>query len=337
MKIPEELRWGIIGIGRFGRVHAQALRAIPGCKLVAICNRNAERLAAAAAEFEVERTYADHRQLLADPDLDVVSITTHWRDHFITARDALRSDKSVFLEKPMAANVSECRELLAVAESASGNFMVGHICRFDPRVSLAKQAVDEGRIGRIVSMHAKRNLPRAPGPIRLDKISPLMGDGIHDADLMMWFLGASPTRVYARNIRFQQHRYPDLGWAMLQFGDDALGVVETNWGLPPNVSTTIDAVMQIVGTDGMLTIDCASTGLQILDTDGAKCVDTMYWPESHGQLVGILRDEIAYFAKCVRRGEPPQIVTAKEAARAVEVMAAAERSAETGSPVDLTE
>lgn len=331
----EAIRWGIIGVGRFGRVHAQALRSIPGCQLEAICHHDAERLSVAGDELRVARRYVSHEELLADSKIDAVSITTHWEQHFEIARAALDSGKHVLLEKPMATTVEECRELVEAAATSSGRFMVGHICRFDPRVSLAKQAIDAGRIGRIVTMHAKRNLPQAAGSLRLDKISPLMGDGVHDADLMMWFMESRPQRVYGRQLQFLAHRYPDVGWAMLEFGDTALGVVETNWGLPKNVSTTIDAVMQVVGTEGMLTIDCAQTGLEILDAGGSKRVDTVYWPESHEKLVGVLRDELQYFVSCIREARPPRVVTPMDALRAVEVMAAAEASAAQGVPLEL--
>ena len=199
---------------------------------------------------------------------------------------------------------------------------------------LAKQAIDDGRIGRIVSLHAKRNLPQAPGSLRLDKTSPLMGDGIHDADLMMWFLGRAPTRVYGRYVRFNEFRYPDVGWAMLEFDDEAIGVVETNWGLPVNTPTVIDATLQVIGTDGMLTIDCSHTGLTILDATGLKMQDTDYWPEQHGSLVGVLQNEIAYFAECIRNNREPDVITPEEAARAVSVMEASERSAAGTQPVD---
>ena len=259
MPRTEPLRWGIIGIGRFGQLHARAVQSAHGLELAAICNRTPARLEESLRLFPGVASTNDYQQLLEDTTIQVVSITTHWRDHYEIARAALASGKHVLLEKPMAASSEECRHLAELAQAADGNLMVGHICRFDPRVTLAKQAIDEGRIGRIVSMHAKRNLPQASGSLRLDKISPLMGDGIHDADLMMWFLDAAPTRVYARYIRFHEFRYPDIGWAMLEFEDRAIGVIETNWGLPPNSPTVIDATMQVVGTEGMLTIDCSHT------------------------------------------------------------------------------
>lgn len=336
MALPEPLRWGIIGIGRFGRLHARAVQSIYGLELSAICNRNADRLREANSEFSVRIATLDYREVLADPSIDAVSITSHWQDHFEIARAALASGKHVLLEKPMAATSDECRQLVELARSSRGKFMVGHICRFDPRVTLAKKAIDEGRIGRIVSMHAKRNLPQAAGSLRLDKTSPLMGDGIHDADLMMWFLGRGPTRVYGRYVRFNEFRYADIGWAMLEFDDQAIGVIETNWGLPPNVPTAIDAILQIVGTNGMLTIDCSQTGLAILDPRGLKMQDTDYWPEQHGVLVGVLQNELRYFADCIRADRAPQVVTPEEAARAVWAMEAAERSAATSEPITLS-
>jgi UDP-N-acetylglucosamine 3-dehydrogenase len=338
----ETLRWGIIGAGRFGGVHAEVLRQMPGVELAAVCLRTPERASVAAAETGAARAYGDHHRLLEDEDIDVVTIATHWKEHFDVALAALESGKHVLLEKPMASTAGECRTLVEAAGRAKGVFMVGHICRFDPRAALAKQAIAEGRIGRIISMHAKRNLPAAPGPLRLDKISALMGDGVHDADLMMWFLGRAPNRIFARTVRVDEVIHPDVGWAMLEFGDlsdaaasrreGALGIVEANWRLPKNAPTTIDAVMQIIGTEGQITIDCGHAGLEVLDREGPHFPDTAYWPVIHGARVGALRHELDYFASCIRERRRPEIVTPEEAARAVMVMEAAERSAATGAP-----
>jgi UDP-N-acetylglucosamine 3-dehydrogenase len=341
----ETLRWGIIGAGRFGAVHAEVLRQMPGVELAAVCLRTQERAEAAAAEMGANRAYADYRRLLEDDGINVVTIATHWKEHFQVAMAALDGGKHVFLEKPMAATADECRRLVQAARRAKGIFMVGHICRFDPRAALAQRAIEEGRIGRIISMHAKRNLPVAPGPTRLDKISALMGDGVHDADLMMWFLGRPPTRVYARTVRVDDCVYPDVGWAMLEFGDlsddaasrreGAIGMVEANWRLPRNAPTTIDAVMHVIGTEGQITIDCGHAGLEILDREGPHFPDTAYWPVLHGARVGALRSELDYYAACVREGRQPEVVTPEEAARAVMVMEAAERSATLGAAIEL--
>lgn len=331
----DSVHWAVIGVGRFGAIHARALSTLPGSDLGVLCSRNQTRLSKVADELGVDRIAQDYRDVLADPEIDAVSITTHWLDHFEIAIAALECGKHVLLEKPMASTSDQCNQLLAAAESSSGYLMVGHICRFDPRVTLAKQAIERGQIGRIISMHAKRNLPVAPGSLRLDKISPLMGDGIHDADLMMWFTGRRPSEVYGRTIRVNDFKYPDIGWAMLHFDADCIGVVETVWCLPENTPTTIDAALEVIGTEGKLTIDCAHTGLAILDREGLTMPDTVYWPTQHGQQIGALARELAYFADCVRQGNPPSVITPREAANAVAVMEAAEKSAECEQPLSL--
>jgi len=147
----------------------------------------------------------------------------------------------------------------------------------------------------------------------------------------------SPSRIYARYVRVNHYVYPDIGWAMLEFDDAAIGVVETNWCLPANTPTVIDAKIEVIGTEGALTIDCSQTGLTILDSEGLKMLDTDYWPEQHGNLVGILRDEVEYFATCVRADRAPSVVTPREAARVVAVMEAAERSAKQGVPIPFVD
>ena len=335
--MTRSLRWGIIGLGRFGMVHARVLRSMRDVELAMVCGRSPERMQAAAVELGNVAAVTDYRRLLDDPSIDAVTIATHWREHFDVALAALQSGKHVLLEKPMAATGDECRRLVAAARSAKGFLMVGHVCRFDPRVTLARQAILEGRLGRIVSMHARRNLRRAAGFLRLDKISPLMGDGIHDADLMLWFTGRMPSRVYGRNVRVDDFEHPDLGWALLEFGgaadaNSAIGVVETVWRLPANSPYQIDARMEVIGTDGALYIDCAEAGLTIHDARGASLPDTAYWPEQHGTIIGALAAEIRYFADCVHTATPPTVTTPADAASAVLVMEAAERSALSGLP-----
>jgi len=329
------VRWAVIGLGWFGEVHADTLARMPGIELAALCTRRPQRLAELADRHHVERRYTDYRELLDDPSIDVVGITTHIDDHRDITLDALQSGKHVFLEKPMAPTVEDCDRIVEAAEAASGLFMVGHICRFDPRVTLAKQAIDQGRIGKIVSMHARRNLSKTIGRMVLDKISALMGDGIHDADLMLWFSQAKPVSVYAQEVHPGQCKYPDGGWAMVRMDNDAVAVVESVWHLPENTPYQIDARMEVIGTEGALYINCGEAGLTIHAPDRLNLPDTLYWPRVFGEYFGILRSELRYFANCVLEGRPPDRITPRESRAAVELMVAAGHSAQTGKVVKL--
>lgn len=326
----QNVRWGIVGLGWFGEVHAEVLATSPGIELAAVCTRRPKRLAEVADRFQVARRYTDYRQMLADPDLDVIGITTHVNDHRDIAIDALKSGKHVFLEKPMAPTPSDCDQILAAAEAADGHFMVGHICRFDPRVALAKQAIEEGRIGQIVSMHARRNLSVTIGRTVLDSISALMGDGIHDGDLMLWFSQSRPVTIYAQEIHPGQHKYPDGGWAMARLASGAIAVIESIWHLPESTPYQIDARMEVIGTEGALYINCGEAGLEIHDAAGNRRPDTLYWPNVCGQRFGILRAELQYFANCVATGRPPDRITPKQSRNAVALLAGAVESSRSG-------
>lgn len=331
----ETLRWGVIGVGFMGEIHVDTMSHIPGIELAALSTRTESRLGEIADRYGVDGRHTDYRALLDDPSIDVVTVTTHVDDHADITIDALRAGKHVLLEKPMARTVEDCDRIIAAAESSEGALMIGHICRFDPRVVLAKEAIDAGRLGTMVSMHAKRNLSREIGETVLDKISALFGDGIHDADLMLWFTGARPTSVYAVEVHPGTNRYPDGGWAMARFDDGSVGVVESVWRLPRSTPYAIDARMELIGTEASIYIDCAHAGVEIHDSDGVRMPDTQYWPSLFGERDGALRAEIEHFACAVREGRRPGRVTPRESRAVVRLMAAATESARTGQVVEL--
>jgi UDP-N-acetylglucosamine 3-dehydrogenase len=333
MTNAKTVRWGVIGLGWFGEIHAETLSNMPGIELAAVCTRRPQRLAEVADRLHVPKRYADYRDLLADPSIDIIGITTHVDDHRDIAIDALQSGKHVFLEKPMAPTAADCDRIVETAEKAAGFFMVGHICRFDPRVVLAKQAIDAGRIGKIVSMHARRNLSKTIGRAVLDSISALMGDGIHDGDLMLWFSQAKPVSVYAQEIHPGGNKYADGGWAMARLDSGAIAVIESIWHLPETTPYQIDARMEVIGTEGALYVNCGQAGLEIHDVAGNRLPDTLYWPEVLGERFGILRAELRYFADCVAEGRRPDRITPEESRAAVALLAAAAESSRTGQVV----
>jgi len=333
--MAQKVKYGVIGLGWFGEKHCEALSGIPTIELCALCTRTESRLKALGKEFGVERLYTDYREMLADPELDAVSIVTMWDQHKAPAIAALEAGKHVFLEKPMASTVADCRAIVAAAKRATGFFMVGHICRFNPRYAAAKREIDAGKIGRIVSLYARRNIPASVSEGVLAKIGPIIGDGVHDTDLMLWYTGARVTSAYAQTVDVRHLKHPDIGWTMYRFNTGAVGVLEDAWFLPDKTPFQIDERMEIIGTEGSIHIHEVHPNLSICDKDGWHSPDTTYWPELHGVRAGALREELAYFASCVLEGKTPTVITAEESLRAVEACLAAERSAATGRVVKI--
>src|SRR5207248_8215941 len=122
--------------------------------LFALCTRREARLKEVAQRFGVRHMYTDYRDLLAVPEVEAVSVVTMWDQHAAPTLAALRAGKHVLLEKPMASTLEDCDAIVEAAKTARGFLMVGHICRFNPRYAAAKAAIDEGRVGKIVSMYA---------------------------------------------------------------------------------------------------------------------------------------------------------------------------------------
>ena len=330
-----KIKYGVIGLGWFGEKHLEALSAIPNVELHALCTRNPARLAEVAAKFGAKKTFTDYAQMLADPELEAVSIVTMWDQHTAPAIAALEAGKHVFLEKPMASTVADCDKIVAAANAARGSFMVGHICRFNPRYAAAKEAIAAGRIGKIISMYARRNLPAWVGATVLDKIGPIIGDCVHDTDLMFWFSGSRAVTAYAQTVRVRDHAHPDLGQVMYRLENGASCILESVWCLPDTTPFQIDERLEVIGTEGTISIHDTHPNLMIVDKDGARCPDTTYWPTIHGQLRGALRDELAYFADCIATGKKPDVITPEESREAVRACLAAEESAATGRVVTL--
>jgi len=329
----KKIKHGVIGLGWFGEKHCETLSALPQVELYSLCTRNTARLAEVGKTFDVERQYTDYVQMLADPELQSVSITTMWDQHTDPTVAALRAGKHVFLEKPMASTIEDCDAIVREANKAEGYFMVGHICRFNPRYATAKQEIAAGKIGKIVSLYARRNLPAFVGAQVLPKIGPIIGDGVHDTDLMLWYTGAKIVSAYAQTVNIRNMKNPDLAWTMYRFDNGAIGVLEDNWCLPDTTAFQIDERMEIVGTEGSIHIHETHPNFSICDKTGWHSPDTTYWPLLHGVRAGALRDELNYFTTCVLHGKRPSIITPEESRLAVQACLAAEKSAATGQIV----
>jgi UDP-N-acetylglucosamine 3-dehydrogenase len=114
----KKVKHGILGLGWFGEKHCEALAAIPNVEIYAVCTRNSDRLAEVAKKFGVKKTFADYHAMLADPELESVSITTMWDQHAAPAVAALQAGKHVFLEKPMASTVADCDAIVDASNAA---------------------------------------------------------------------------------------------------------------------------------------------------------------------------------------------------------------------------
>ncbi len=332
----QQVKHGVIGIGWFGEKHCEAIDSIPNMDLYAICTRTESRLEEVAERFGVEHYYTDYNEMLQNPELESVSITTMWDQHVDPALASLEAGKHVFCEKPMASTVEDCQRMVDAANAADSYFMVGHICRFNPRYRMARRKAQEGVCGEIVSMWARRNIPGWVTEGILPKIGPIVGDGVHDMDIMLWASDLKPVKVYAKTVNKRDLGNADLGWSMFTMDNGAVAVLENIWFLPDNTALQIDERMEIVGTDGSIHVQESAPSLAVCDDEGWSYPDTTYWmTTSEGRLIGALPDELRYFGDCVQQQQPPTIITPEESMATVKACLAARESAEKGKEIEI--
>jgi hypothetical protein len=167
----DRLRIGVIGLGWFGEIHCDAIIGIPNLELAALCTRNRGRLAEMAAKFGVKKTYTDYHAMLADPDIDAVSIVTMWDQHTAPAVAALEAGKHVFLEKPMASTVADCRaKIMAAAAVLEGHPPDRPHLPLQPALP-RREGGDRRRAHRPhrVDESSRRNIPRPGRPTILEQ------------------------------------------------------------------------------------------------------------------------------------------------------------------------
>lgn len=332
----ERLRMGVVGLGWFGEIHCEAIAGVPEIELAALCTRRPDRLAEMCRKFGVGRSSQDYRDLLDDPDIDAVSIVTMWDQHTEPTVAALEAGKHVFLEKPIASRLEDASRILKAAESARGILQIGHICRFNPRYRMAKQAIKDGRIGKIVAMSSRRNIPAAWTPEILNKIGPIVGDAVHDTDLMIWLSEDRVASAYAQTVSVRGLEHPDIGQTMYRFKGGATATLETVWCMPAKTPFDIDERLSIIGTEGLVHVQDTFPNLAIVDGDKLHSPDTTYWPMfDDGVRGGALREEFAYFARCALSGRAPEIGRPEDAVAALAATLAAEESARTGNVVTV--
>ncbi len=149
----KRLRVGVVGIGFIGAAHVDAIRRVPYAEVVAVASSTPERARRHAEELGIERAYGDYRELLADPDVDVVHNCTPNRWHFPINLAAIQAGKACFSEKPLTMDAGEAAELVRVARETGVPTAVNFNHRGFPQVQEARTLVERGEIGRVHAVH----------------------------------------------------------------------------------------------------------------------------------------------------------------------------------------
>ncbi|MBR2434809.1 MAG: Gfo/Idh/MocA family oxidoreductase [Lentisphaeria bacterium] len=202
----QKTKIGIIGCGTIGSVHAEAYAKVPKAEVVALCDILPDRLKEKAERHNVGKTYEDYNDLLADPEIEAVSICVPNNMHAPIAIAALKAGKHVMLEKPMTINQKFAKDIIKARDESGKLLQMGMVYRQNPEAQAVKQQIEAGMLGEIyqirVRLIRRRGIPGLGGWFTTKECSGgggLIDIAVHFLDLVMWETGYwDPTRVSAK-------------------------------------------------------------------------------------------------------------------------------------------
>jgi len=339
----------VIGTGWCGGIRAEALAAHPLVSSLHIAEVRPERLSELSKKLKPKTATADYRDLLAMKDIVAVYISaTPETTHYPMARDCLAAGKHVFLEKPIALELSEADELINTAKAKKLKFTIGYSQRFNPKYAYVRKSIRDGVIGKPVSALVSRHITRGLGKKISGrvKLSPAAMEATHDLDFVLWCLEpARPVRVYSQvNYGALQEaigsasgaKIPDSQWLTVTMDSGLSFVVGGGWSLPPGYPNFSTTWIEMVGTEGVIMVDDShrdvvintlSKGMQLpMSTMPGEFVEHTY--------AGAMAPETVHFLEAVAY-DRPVLVTPEHARMVMEVYMAADLSAESNQPVSL--
>ena len=255
----KKLGFGIIGTGAIAAHHASAISAYEGSELVAVCSSTASRAKQAQEKFGVQACY-DLEEFLSNPAIDVVCICTHSGAHMEPGIAAAKAGKHVLLEKPIEVSLDRADQLIAACKEQGVKLGVIFQNRFNSGYIKVREAVKEGKLGKLIMGSAMINWYRDPayyntshwkGTLQGDGGAALINQGIHTIDLLLDIMGDVGS-VYGQ-VKTVVHdiQGEDLGAAILNFKNGAMGTITGGTSLYPGYPERLE----VYGENGSIILE----------------------------------------------------------------------------------
>jgi UDP-2-acetamido-3-amino-2,3-dideoxy-glucuronate N-acetyltransferase len=311
----------LIGCGQWGKNLARNLFALGALRTV--CDTNPVVLDEIRGLYPGVLLTGKVSDVFEDRNVQACVVAAPAVVHHALTREALMRGKDVFVEKPLALQVSEGRELVALAEKQKQILMVGHVLEYHPAVVRLKELVDEGTLGRIrYAYSARLNL----GKVRTEE-NILWSFAPHDVSVMLRLLGEMPVAVSAHGGRYLNPAVPDVTVTTLSFASGVRGHIFVSWLHPYKEQRLV-----VVGDRGMAVFDDLADDRKLLVYEHrvdwinrspvTRSVEPRVIPL---ESVEPLRVECEHFLECLRERAIPR-TDGLSGLRVLEVLEACQRS-----------
>jgi len=328
----------VIGLGMMGQRHGRVWAELPNTVLVSVYDIVPERTQQMADEYGCLAAGSMEEAIGAE-GVDIVSVCTDDQIHVEPCTMAAEAGKHCLVEKPLATSPEDCDAIIKSFEDNGVRLMVGHCVRFDPRYQVAKSAIADGEVGDIVHIFGRRNNIVASGRRIGPRTSVAYFLGVHDLDIMRWYVGSEVVKVHAESCRkvLVDEGADDTIFTLLKYANGAVGCLETCWVIPEGQPNTLDARIEVVGTAGRVAVRAGDNEpVEVSGPDRSRRPDIAYGPVFNDRQGGAIRFQLEHFAECILNDDD-FLISPQDARAAVALAAAIHESLGTGAPVWLSE
>jgi UDP-N-acetylglucosamine 3-dehydrogenase len=331
----DKTRVGLIGAGRMGQLYARIVNESGLGQVVALVGNSPAKTQEAARSLDVPG-YAegDTASLWGNHELDAVIVATPEWEHLQPSLETLERGLPLLLEKPMTHNLEEAESIFRAAEGHL--VMLCHVLRFDDRYAALRERVQQGQLGDIQYIYARRSADQNAYRRIHGRCHSAYWLSPHDVDQIRWITGAEVTRVFAHGIK--DGTAPIDGIFMdLWLSNGAVARIENTWTAPALNGVWRWCLLEVEGTEGRAEIVPSEQGFMVYRSDGiVETSEAILQSELHGRVRGAFASLVQHFLQVVR-GEAEPIMNAKDGLVTVRVAAAAERSIREGRIVEMAE
>lgn len=314
------IKVGVVGVGQMGQHHARVYSELSeklNLELVGIADNDMEQAEKIADKYGYE-AFNDYEDL-AEKELDGVSIAVPTSAHKEVALKFIEKGTNLLIEKPIADTIESAEEIVDSANENDLVLTIGHIERYNPSVLKLKEVIDNGELGDILSINAKRVGPLA---IRVRDVGIIIDSAVHDIDVISYLFDKQVKSVFTKagNAKHPAD-VEDYAQIMIDLNNNKSGIVETNW-LTPHKTRNLSAV----GTEGIAYLDYIDQTL-VVHNDEMKKEYKIKEREP-------LKNEIEDFIDSILSWEEPS-VTGEDGLHVLKAALCAKESAKKGEKIKV--
>ena len=286
------MRFGILSTSSIAPRFIAGVRAAEAGEILALSSRTLEKAQEKASGWGIPRAYGSHDELLADPDVDVVYISTVNALHYTWAKAALEAGKHVICEKPCTTSENQTRELFALAREKGRFFMEAEKMLFLPTLLAVKERIDRGELGQIHMVQLSHSFPGSYNGWMFDREAgggPLLSSGIYAVQLLLWLFGPI-KEISGKASRLET----GVEWQYILTGETESGVL---FSIHNSTRGVLDNAARICGSLGYVEIpEYWKARTAKMHIQGRE-VETLSYPCEHE-----LAYEAAHIRDCLEKG-----------------------------------